>query len=114
MDFLSPSDDHARHIEHAKDVQAAGGAVGGSHIVIANQQKDRYARIGQTFDPARKFALEGGVRALIFVGVTSKNTNIDLSVQSQIDRLTKLFINADPDNNWVRVPVVNYLRACPA
>ncbi len=32
---------------------------------------------------------------------------------SQIDKLTDLFINADPDNNWVRVPVVNYLRACP-
>ena len=32
---------------------------------------------------------------------------------SQVDRLTDLFINADPDNNWVRVPVVNYLRACP-
>jgi hypothetical protein len=32
---------------------------------------------------------------------------------SQIDRLTELFIKADPDNNWVRVPVVNYLRACP-
>lgn len=32
---------------------------------------------------------------------------------SQIDRLTELFIKADADNNWVRVPVVNYLRACP-
>ena len=32
---------------------------------------------------------------------------------SQIDRLTQLFIDADPENNWVRVPVVNYLRACP-
>lgn len=32
---------------------------------------------------------------------------------SQIERLTELFVNADPDNNWVRVPVVNYLRACP-
>ena len=32
---------------------------------------------------------------------------------SQIDRLVELFINADADNNWVRVPVVNYLRACP-
>ena len=32
---------------------------------------------------------------------------------SQVERLTDLFINADPDNNWVRVPVVNYLRACP-
>jgi hypothetical protein len=32
---------------------------------------------------------------------------------SQIDRLVKLFTEADPDNNWVRVPVVNYLRACP-
>jgi hypothetical protein len=32
---------------------------------------------------------------------------------TQIDRLTELFIKADSDNNWVRVPVVNYLRACP-
>ena len=32
---------------------------------------------------------------------------------SQIDRLTELFLKSDPDNNWVRVPVVNYLRACP-
>ena len=32
---------------------------------------------------------------------------------SQIDRLTELFVSADPENNWVRVPVVNYLRACP-
>ena len=32
---------------------------------------------------------------------------------SQIDRLVNLFVDADPDNNWVRVPVVNYLRACP-
>jgi hypothetical protein len=32
---------------------------------------------------------------------------------SQIDRLTQLFIDAQADNNWVRVPVVNYLRACP-
>ena len=32
---------------------------------------------------------------------------------SQIDRLVKLFADAEADNNWVRVPVVNYLRACP-
>ncbi|QDT08055.1 hypothetical protein K227x_64850 [Rubripirellula lacrimiformis] len=32
---------------------------------------------------------------------------------TQIDRLAQLFTDADPDNNWVRVPVVNYLRACP-
>ena len=32
---------------------------------------------------------------------------------TQIERLKELFIKADPDNNWVRVPVVNYLRACP-
>jgi hypothetical protein len=32
---------------------------------------------------------------------------------SQIDRLVELFIEAEQDNNWVRVPVVNYLRACP-
>lgn len=32
---------------------------------------------------------------------------------TQIDRLTELFLKSDPDNNWIRVPVINYLRACP-
>ena len=32
---------------------------------------------------------------------------------SQIDRLCELFKTANDDNSWVRVPVVNYLRACP-
>ena len=32
---------------------------------------------------------------------------------SQIDAVVKLFKESDPENNWVRVPVVNYLRACP-
>lgn len=32
---------------------------------------------------------------------------------SQIDRLVQLFVEAEKDNNWIRVPVVNYLRACP-
>jgi hypothetical protein len=32
---------------------------------------------------------------------------------SQIDRLSELFKTANEDNSWVRVPVVNYLRACP-
>jgi hypothetical protein len=32
---------------------------------------------------------------------------------SQIDRLVKLFEDAKQGTSWVRVPVVNYLRACP-
>ena len=32
---------------------------------------------------------------------------------SQVDRLARLFIEANEDTSWVRVPVVNYLRACP-
>jgi len=32
---------------------------------------------------------------------------------SQIDRLVQLFKDADEKSSWVRVPVVNYLRACP-
>ncbi len=32
---------------------------------------------------------------------------------SQMDRLVKLFKEADEKSSWVRVPVVNYLRACP-
>ncbi len=32
---------------------------------------------------------------------------------SQIDRLVNLFKTADEKSSWVRVPVINYLRACP-
>ncbi|MEM6778080.1 MAG: hypothetical protein AAF670_10525 [Planctomycetota bacterium] len=32
---------------------------------------------------------------------------------SQIQTVKRLFIDADPNNNWIRVPAVNYLRACP-
>ncbi|QDV67227.1 hypothetical protein Poly24_09200 [Rosistilla carotiformis] len=32
---------------------------------------------------------------------------------SQIDALVDLFKTAEAGNNWVRVPVINYLRACP-
>jgi len=32
---------------------------------------------------------------------------------SQVDKLVQLFVDAEKDNNWIRVPVVNYLRACP-
>jgi hypothetical protein len=32
---------------------------------------------------------------------------------SQIDRLVELFKTADEESSWVRVPVFNYLRACP-
>lgn len=32
---------------------------------------------------------------------------------SQIDKLAELFKQADEKSSWVRVPVINYLRACP-
>jgi len=32
---------------------------------------------------------------------------------SQIDKLADLFKSADDKSSWVRVPVINYLRACP-
>lgn len=32
---------------------------------------------------------------------------------SVMDRLVDLFKSSDDESNWVRVPVVNYLRACP-
>jgi hypothetical protein len=32
---------------------------------------------------------------------------------SQIDKLCELFEKATDDNLWVRLPVINYLRACP-
>lgn len=32
---------------------------------------------------------------------------------SQIETVKQLFLEADEASNWIRVPVVNYLRACP-
>jgi hypothetical protein len=32
---------------------------------------------------------------------------------SQVDKLVSLFKTADEQTTWVRVPVINYLRACP-
>lgn len=32
---------------------------------------------------------------------------------SVMDKLVTLFKNADEESSWVRVPVINYLRACP-
>lgn len=32
---------------------------------------------------------------------------------SQIDRMVKLFQEADQDTSWVRAPIINFLRACP-
>ncbi|MEM9365998.1 MAG: hypothetical protein AAGD07_08365 [Planctomycetota bacterium] len=32
---------------------------------------------------------------------------------SQVEKVRELFLEADPANNWIRVPAVNYLRACP-
>jgi hypothetical protein len=32
---------------------------------------------------------------------------------SQMQRLVTLFKEADEKSSWVRVPVINYLRACP-
>ncbi len=32
---------------------------------------------------------------------------------SQVDKVVGLFKNADEKTSWVRVPVINYLRACP-
>ena len=32
---------------------------------------------------------------------------------TQIDKLAELFKTADDKSSWVRVPVINYLRACP-
>jgi hypothetical protein len=32
---------------------------------------------------------------------------------SQVERLVKLFKEADTKSSWVRVPIINFLRACP-
>jgi len=32
---------------------------------------------------------------------------------SQVERLVKLFKDADKKSSWVRVPIINFLRACP-
>ncbi len=32
---------------------------------------------------------------------------------SVVDRLYEMFVNADPNSSWIRVPVIKYFQACP-
>lgn len=96
-----------------------------NELFLAND-KAPYADTYQAIMAVRFHGTEGGViprSALVesLHHVLDRKDLADLVIPdlarwndwSQIDRLVELFINADPDNNWVRVPVVNYLRACP-
>ena len=96
-----------------------------NELFLANN-KAPYADTYQAIMAVRFHGTEGGViprSALVesLHHVLDRKDLADLVIPdlarwndwSQIDRLVELFINADPDNNWVRVPVVNYLRACP-
>jgi hypothetical protein len=96
-----------------------------NELFLANQQAP-YADTYAAIMAVRFHGTEGGVIARSALvsslhHVLDRKDLADLVIPdlarwsdwSQIDRLTELFINADEDNNWVRVPVVNYLRACP-
>jgi hypothetical protein len=81
--------DDARHPQDSKNVQAAGGPVGGGHIVVADQQDDRHPFIGQALYATGKFSLKRGIWALIFVGISGKHAHIHLSLQGHVDGLAE-------------------------
>ena len=72
--------------------------------------------IGQETDAISRDRLKEGMRHML-----SRPTLADLIIPdltrwqdwSVMDRLVQLFKDADEESSWVRLPVVNYLRACP-
>lgn len=72
--------------------------------------------IGQETDVISRDRLKEGMRHML-----SRPTLADLIIPdltrwqdwSVMDRLVQLFKDANEESSWVRLPVVNYLRACP-
>jgi hypothetical protein len=89
MHFFPVGYNNAWYPQDSKNIQAAGGAVGGSHIVVAYQQHNRHPFIGQALDPAGELPLKGGVGPLILVGIAGKHTYINLSLQGDINGLAE-------------------------
>ncbi|HET6883135.1 MAG TPA: hypothetical protein VFI31_23400 [Pirellulales bacterium] len=83
---------------------------------------DTYAAImalrflGQEASAVPKERLLGGLRAMLDRPQLADLVIPDLARWqdwSAMDKLVELFKNADEESSWVKVPVVNYLRACP-
>lgn len=94
-------------------------------LFLTNPKAD-YPEIYSAIMALRFHGTEGGVLSLEKVTaamhhILARPSLADLVIPdlarwedwSQIDRLVELFTAADDDSIWVRVPVVNYLRACP-
>ncbi|MBA4020579.1 MAG: hypothetical protein C0483_25760 [Pirellula sp.] len=72
--------------------------------------------IGQETDAISRDRLKEGMRHML-----SRPTLADLIIPdltrwqdwTVMDRLVQLFKDANEESSWVRLPVVNYLRACP-
>jgi hypothetical protein len=83
---------------------------------------DTYAAImalrflGQETSAVPKERLLGGLRAMLDRPQLADLVIPDLARWqdwSAMDKLVELFKTADEESSWVKVPVVNYLRACP-
>ena len=94
-------------------------------LFLANpdaEYADTYAAImalrfhGNDHDLISREKLLPGMRAVLARADLADLVIPDLARWEDWDvmpRLVELFKNADEESNWVRVPVVNYLRACP-
>lgn len=72
--------------------------------------------IGTETDAIPRERLLGGLRHMLDRPPLADLVIADLARWedwSQLERLVKLFQDADEKSNWVRVPIINYLRACP-
>ena len=67
-----------RHVQRGEFLQGVGATAGRRHVVVADQQQGGNARCGQAHHAPPPFALEGGLRVAIFVGVTGEDDEIDL------------------------------------
>ncbi|MCE9608538.1 MAG: hypothetical protein K8U03_26940 [Planctomycetia bacterium] len=72
--------------------------------------------IGQESDVISRERLKEGMRHMLDQPKLADLIVPDLTRWEDwtvMDRLVKLFKDADPDSAWIRLPVINYLRACP-
>jgi len=94
-------------------------------LFLANQQSS-YADAYAAIMAIRFHGTEGGVIARSALveslhHILDREDLADLVIPdlarwqdwSQVDKVKELFLTSDAENNWIRVPAVNYLQACP-
>ena len=94
---------HLQRIELLYGVRASGRR---GHIVVADQQQGGDAGSGEAHDAPPPFALEGGRRGAVFVGITRKDHQVHFFVDGSIHDGVQGFEEVEHAQRQSRVRVV--------